>query len=160
VQRTGTREDKAGRTFVIGAALLVVATLALCLVYPALGAGKRNAELAASVRAGDRAAVRELLREGADPNACPDRGESFLDRLCHLFRPDPCSTTLLITATEAGDVQMVSLLLEYGANLHAKDDQGRTALDVAAAPTGWVDCPVGRPMMCRSVLEEAARPNP
>jgi ankyrin repeat protein len=45
-------------------------------------------------------------------------------------------TTALMSATRAGEVEAVRLLLEQGAQVHAKDAQGRTALDIAQEE-GW-----------------------
>ena len=52
--------------------------------------------------------------------------EMFLSR-----GADPNITLPLMAAAYKGDVQLVKLLLEYGANPNLKDNQGRTALDMA-----------------------------
>jgi ankyrin repeat protein len=59
--------------------------------------------------------VEMFLSYGADPN------------IAH----KTAGTTPLIQAVFKADVRLVKLFLEHGADLDLKDNQGRTALDIA-----------------------------
>lgn len=59
--------------------------------------------------------VRELLRDGADPNTRYQ------------------SSTVLHLAAQKGDVAVAAMLIEAGADIHAEDEFGWTALQQAAA---------------------------
>lgn len=79
-----------------------------------------NTTLFRAVKRGDLAAARDLLTTGADPN------ESGSDR------------PLLNVAAERGDVPMLQLLLERGAQVNRVSEHGWTAL-AAAANANHVD---------------------
>ncbi len=67
-----------------------------------------NDELLQAIRSGDAAAVEELLAKGADPNA--------LDmRVTQAQHPDAFINFALRSAAEAGNVEIVRLLLDAGA---------------------------------------------
>ena len=90
--------------------MLVLATALLA------GAALPPDPLVEAVKAGDEAAVRSVLAGGADPNAAQGDGLSAL----HI-------------AAQAGDVQIVELLLGAGADVHATTEIGEyTALHLAA----------------------------
>lgn len=81
------------------------------------GDKKRAAEFIAATKLGDKEKVRQMLAKGADVNAV-----------------DPSSgNTVLITAVDSGQAAVVDLLLEHRPNLDLKDNNGRTALFVAAS---------------------------
>jgi len=70
--------------------------------------------LATAARFGYAEVVRELLRAGADPSPADREGKTPLHLAADSDRPE--SSTI------------VSLLLEHGAKVNARDDEGRTAL--------------------------------
>lgn len=88
------------------------AGVAVCACMSALA---DDASLLASAEAGDRAAVEELLRTGADVNA---RGAD--------------GTTPLMWAAHRGDAEMVRDLLAAGADTSARNEYGVSALAEAA----------------------------
>ncbi|KAK7793506.1 hypothetical protein R5R35_001842 [Gryllus longicercus] len=67
----------------------------------------------------DGACVLELLEAGADPNAVDDEGQ-----------------TPLHYAAAANEHTVIRILLTYDANLDARDNAGRTPIDLA--PTDFV----------------------
>ncbi len=89
---------------------------AIGLVY-GQGPGDRPAALRQAVTNNDIAAVKRLLRGGADPNAATVQG--------HV-------TPLALAATD-GDAEIVKLLLDAGANPGAATAEGTTPLMLAAA---------------------------
>lgn len=120
----------------------------------------RNADLLVACEEGNAAKVRQLLKEGVDPNAARTSGASALlyatagrhtEVLSLLLdaKADPNKTLAglspLFLAAENGDIDAVKLLIRAGANvnakLHAVDEdlkprEGDTALIAAASPTG------------------------
>ena len=81
------------------------------------GDKKRAAELIAATKLGDKEKVRQLLAKGTDVNAF-----------------DPASgDTALIAAVDSGQAAIVEFLLDHRPNLDIKDNNGQTALYVAAA---------------------------
>lgn len=91
----------------------------LLLAGAGTGAAERASSLSLSyqVQAGDVAAVRALLEQGADPN---------------LRTQGPFSSTVLMSAASRGDAEMIRALLAAGARVNAKDSEGQTALLIAA----------------------------
>jgi ankyrin repeat protein len=73
-------------------------------------------DLAAAAKAGDRTAVRKLLKQSASPNAA-----------------EPDGTTALHWAVRSDDQETVQLLLAAGANPNAANRYGVTPLQLAAA---------------------------
>ncbi|KAF5228923.1 hypothetical protein FAUST_10722 [Fusarium austroamericanum] len=72
-----------------------------------------------AVRENNRDNVEEALRLGADINAVDDRGR-----------------TVLFTALEAHNSEMVSVLLEHKINLGVLDEHGKTVLDICVSDSG------------------------
>jgi hypothetical protein len=62
--------------------------------------------------------ARLLVAHGADVNA----------------REPARQRTALMMAAAAGDLELVRAMLEKGADVHARDAQGKTALDLARTP--------------------------
>jgi ankyrin repeat protein len=91
--------------------------IALCWVAT-LGAGGNEARLADAVKAGNRAAVRELLKT---PAGAADVNAREVD-----------GTTPLHWAARAGDAEVVRLLLRAGADANAANRYGVTPLSLAA----------------------------
>jgi ankyrin repeat protein len=112
--------------------------------------------LFAAVKAGDLAAVRQLLDAGADVNAKEpdsifgsgdtvlmvsvysgtktsiDVVQALLDAGADVNGADSGGTTALMKAAIIGDVHLARLLLEAGADVNAKNGSGNTALTLAA----------------------------
>ena len=86
-----------------------------------------------AVLAGDLPAVRQLLDEGADPNAANDAG-----------------ATALMWAVD--DVAQTRLLIDHGANVNARSDDGRTPLIIAAGLHGAGD-------VVKLLLDHGANPS-
>lgn len=111
----------------------------------------RSAELAAAAADGDAARVRELVRQGADPNAHGDRGvtplqfallaqnadgmRALLDAGADPDQPGLGGATAVHTAAIADDPRYLRLLLEAGADPDARHGEtGATPLADAAGP--------------------------
>ncbi len=78
--------------------------------------------------------VRKLLEAGADPNAVIDSTPMALMRE---GSPRIVFATALMRAAFSGDPELVSLLLEFGADPHIRSSDDETALS-AAAGTGFI----------------------
>ena len=76
---------------------------------------------------GSTAAMRVLLKAGADPNAMPDS----MAGLPPPFLAAGASITPLMIAATSSNIGAVTLLVEAGADLRAQDKKGRTALTYA-----------------------------
>ena len=85
-------------------------------------------KVVAAARNGTIVKVEQMLHKGCDPNLLDSQGRSVL--LC---------------ASSAGHVDIVSLLLEAGASKDAANDDGHTALHVASS--------VGRPQRSHSFVD-------
>jgi len=120
----------------------------------------RNADLLVACEEGNTAKVKQLLKEGADPNATRTSGASALlyatagrhtETVSVLLdaKADPNRSSAglfpLFLASENGDIETVKVLLRAGANanatIHALDQDlkprnGDTALIAAASPGG------------------------
>ena len=90
---------------------------------------------------GDAVALKEVLGKGADPNARDPRN----------------GTTALILAAFLGRVDIAKMLLAAGADLHAKNNDGATALSVAEldrATTGYFASMFGIPLPDPDAVEK------
>lgn len=97
--------------------------------------------LAGLIVDGDAAALKEVLGEGADPNA----------------RDPQNGTTALILAAFLGRVDIAKMLLAAGADLHARNNDGATALSVAEldrATTGYLASVFGIPLPDPDAVEK------
>src|SRR5690349_8077431 len=109
--------------FYLLAAIVVAASLA---VFVSARAEKGRFRLAwagqsaliENVRKGDLTSVQSFLGSGATPNLKDAR--------------DPESSTILMVAAMAGRTNVVSALVQAGAEVNAQNDKGRTALMFAA----------------------------
>ena len=79
-----------------------------------------NKDLFKAVMKNDAAAVEALLKSGADPNAAIEVMPGF-------------KTSFLITAVTNGNLDIVKKLVQYKAQVNAKDASQETALMAAAA---------------------------
>ena len=98
-------------------------------------------------------AARYLLEHGADPNAMLNR--SILTRT-HTMGDSALGegATPLLRAAKSGDIEMVRLLVEYGADPLAIMPNGNTALHFAAGQ-GWRDGSPAAPSYDQGTDEEA-----
>ena len=71
--------------------------------------------LVAAISTGQRAAIKELLEAGADPN----------------LNPGGAANTPLVTAAEDGEQDVVRELLNHGANINQMDGNGNVAIRAA-----------------------------
>jgi hypothetical protein len=109
-----------------------------------------------AARAGEADRVRELVREGADPNA-PAGGnewtpllhavhkhqvkaaEALIDAGADINRAAPNGITPLMMAAGYGHDDMVAMLLRRGADAKRTDKDGASALDFAITGTSDID---------------------
>jgi ankyrin repeat protein len=111
-----------------------LALLVAALLTATVSAGGDTMRLADAVRAGNRDAVRALLRGKTDVNS-----------------PEADGTTALHWAVQADDVEMARLLLAAGARAGAANRYGSTPLSLAAIN--------GNPAMIEVLLAAGADPN-
>jgi uncharacterized protein len=151
----------------------VLQTSAACLIAAALfvtvGLASGDGPLAKAVKAGDLAAVRALIKSGADVNATSGDGSTPLlwaannshDEIARALiaataavdTPNDYGITPLLQASRTGDSAMVELLLRAGANPSKAHPEGETPL-MAAARSGSV--PAVRLLLARGVDVNAA----
>ena len=112
----------------------------------------KDRELFQAIENGNAEQVQGLLKEGANPNAVNEYGESALQLAVEkgsfemveaLIQEgadvNKVATALeaqapLLVAAEKGDEKIVELLLEAGADVDYKDEQGKTALHYTSNP--------------------------
>ncbi len=140
---TAFRGNSANLAFLAQPALLTLLALAS---YPVPSQAQ---SLPGAAQAGDTAAVRRLLEEGADPNLQDHEGHSPLHVAAAAGRPgtlglllehgaDPAlidawgRTPLLLVARESGNEAAARVLLEHGAGVNALDRSGASGLELAA----------------------------
>ena len=116
--------------------------------------GARAVHLAASF--GDVAMLELLLDSGAELNAQDDQGKTALHRAANFGGEEAVALLLnrgadieqkdslygrppLVQAAVAGKIRIVTLLVEGGAEIEATDNDGRTALRLAAYYSGGVE---------------------
>ncbi|HEY5620003.1 MAG TPA: ankyrin repeat domain-containing protein [Vicinamibacterales bacterium] len=113
----------------------VAALLFLMLVsLAAPTAARADARVLDAVLKGDRNALRELLRNHADPESA-----------------QPDGSTALMLAAERGEVGIADLLIRAHANVNAANDYGATAL--------WVASAGGHVAVIKVLLNAGANPN-
>lgn len=98
--------------------------------------------LAASV--GDDFSVRLLLERGADPTGFRDYNACYAK---HGYGAEPSSHVYI--AAMAGELGVVRLLADAGADLNAQEGEGQTAL--------WAACRGGHTEVARFLLAKGAR---
>jgi ankyrin repeat protein len=118
----------------MGSGLWSLVRVALLVAMAAVPVRGADAPVLAAAKGGDAAALRALLRQGADVNA-----------------PAADGTTALHWAVQRGDDEMVGLLLAAGARPGAANRYGMAPLQVAAT--------VGNPRTVERLLEAGADAN-
>lgn len=87
--------------------------------------------LGAAMR-GDPDIARKVLDKGVNVNArAIDMGIESFDRTDEKARIGDSDTPLLVAVKHAGNTEIVRLLLDRGADVNAKDEDGKTALMIA-----------------------------
>lgn len=118
-KRTRRRERlQATATFTVGALLTGA------IIMPTQGAVARPAArrtmMYSAIKTCDLGTLTALLDRDHDPEATSSNG-----------------TTLLMRAAKVGNLEAARLLLERGADVHARDHEGRTPLAIALAEKRW-----------------------
>lgn len=146
--------------------LLAVASVLFAQAFEMLRRDRADQALLAAVRAGNIRAADAALHGGADPNVRGVRfrvsGErsSLWQRLSALLPRSRSETpsandlknpTALMMAAASGNLQLVHLLIERGADVNARKRDGSSALIYAV----WHSSP----KMIRSLLDQGADPN-
>lgn len=101
--------------------------------------------LSAAIGRGALDVARFLLAQGADASPCELAGLGDIDRLQQRLNSDPAANafvgaiglnavqgTPLLAAVHAGHADVVTLLLQQGADIHARADMGQTALHLVS----------------------------
>jgi ankyrin repeat protein len=119
-----------------GLALVVLGWFA----FTAVNRHKNTLRLVEVVKQGDNAdeaEVRSLLARGADPNAFVQASTSTLVDVLrvvfHRAKPQDNGTTILMYAAAECSDQIMKGLLDAGGNVHARDNDGDSALDYAVS---------------------------
>ena len=121
--------------------------------------GRLHQDFIKAVRTGDATTVQSLLAEGADPNLQDALSvtnqpwyTNLLNRLLQRQTPPPdVPPTMLVLAEERGDIKVVKLLIRYGANINARDQNGDTPLTYSARQ--------GSKATVKLLLDAGANPN-
>lgn len=100
-----------------------------------------------ALRASDTTKLKTLLDKGTDPNATNKTGATAL----MWAMPDLANARLLIAASYPRSMPVLQLLLDHGADIHAKDRLGVHALG-RATPSADVD-------VVRFLVEHGCDPN-
>lgn len=158
------RVTRSGKWVVLSALLVAFALLTVCVLPPLRPLKPADQQLVDAVNRDDAVTVRALLARGADPNtrSMPtDLWEPPLDtamRRVWLRVSDPTSrrVPVLTAAASRGDSEIVTALLDKGADPNVLDADGFTPLMRAVAP--W---PSDRPALptVRALLAHGARVN-
>lgn len=158
------RPSKSGRRVVLFVLLLFLTPLIVWVLPALLPLRATDQQLVDAVNRDDAAAVHALLARGADPNtqSVPtDLWETPLDTAVRrvwlrVSRPKSRRVPVLTAAASRGDAEIVSALLDKGADPEVLDEYGSTALMRAVAP--WPD---GRPALptVKALLAHGARVN-
>lgn len=107
----------------------------------------------AAIRNGDAAAVRQMIKDGADVNSRDGRGSTLLMHAAASGTAETVRTLILAGADvnaknngeatalmwATGDMDKVKLLVDSGADLNARSKRGRTAVQIAAAQAGNIE---------------------
>ena len=98
--------------------------VAAAMLMPTQGAvarpAARRTAMHSTIQAGHQQNLVNLLELTRDPEAATSQG-----------------TTLLMRAAKVGNLKAARMLLQHGANVQARDDQGRTPLTIALQEKQW-----------------------
>ncbi len=140
---TSTKRRTLRFAIVSGLAVLVLA----CVAVNAFRSSQRNLHLMDAVDRGDKAQVRALLAQGANPNSHNSPVHlnwRDVDRLiCCGRRPGRQEATVLMQAAYNGNDQMLQALLKAGGDVHDETSYGRTPLIFAVDEANDSDCEQG-----------------
>lgn len=124
--------------------ILLLVTLAVMVIfYLPLRVSRANERLKVALLSGDNQGVRDALNGGADPDlqmtsraAAPGHLSSMIDAIRLLFhralQPAPNSKTALMQAANYSKPEMVEALLQHGAHVNTRLNNGTTALLLAS----------------------------
>jgi hypothetical protein len=123
-------------------ALLLLVCVASGLVMRGYWRGQAGRELILAIKANDTNRALEALRAHADPNV-RDRGQkppSLRDYLSNVWqrmigkdwRTTELTRTALMSAVDDDNLEMITTLLDAGAEVDARDKAGETALMIAS----------------------------
>lgn len=115
----------------IGSGVILTYNFA-CLFIPPARKPRRTVPIIEAVKRGDAEKVRQLLAQGADPNARETQAPIRYGLWMRLIDvPEPLAKTALILAAGADRRDIVKILLDNGADVNATASWGETALTCA-----------------------------
>lgn len=105
-----------------------------------------------AIRAGDAAKLSQLLDSGVSANATPWKTKGWLyDGLISPEKKAGSSQSLLAAATQAGDIEMMKLLIKRGAYVNYPPYRATRPIYLAA----WLN----KPVLFRFLLDQGATPD-
>lgn len=113
----------AGSLSILSVAVIACLVMVPALVYVFIPSFSPSAQLVKAVKNGDVEKAESLLEEGVDPNQCDGPENNWLWALAEMTPDRPLSV-----ACRNGDLELVKLLIDYGATAENRDSAGHSPM--------------------------------